>query len=99
MNFFGATALALGLVVPIERLLGSRGGIAVVLLALGGIGLAATAFTFLLISERTPLFGFMEPGYDPAAIMAARVLELVTVGLLGGFLIARRFGKGSVARW
>jgi hypothetical protein len=33
------------------------------LLALGGIGLAATAFVFLFISERTPLFGFMEPGY------------------------------------
>jgi hypothetical protein len=99
LNFIGATALAVGLVVPVERLLGSRGGIAVVLLALGGIGLAATAFTFLLISERTPLFGFMEPGYDPAAIMAARVFEVVTVGLLGSFLIVRRFGKGSFARW
>jgi hypothetical protein len=33
------------------------------LLALGGIGLAATAFVFLFISEGTPLFGFMEPGY------------------------------------
>jgi hypothetical protein len=55
--------------------------------------------TLALISERTPLFGFMEPGYDPAAIMAARVFEVVTVGLLGSFLIVRRFGKGSFARW
>jgi len=55
--------------------------------------------TFLLVSERTPVFGFMEPGYDPAAIMAARVSELVTVGMLGSFLLIRRFGKGSVARW
>jgi hypothetical protein len=99
LNFLGATALSLGLVAPVERLLGRSGGIAVVLLALGGIGLAATAFTFLLVSERTPVFGFMEPGYDPAAIMAARVSELVTVGMLGSFLLIRRFGKGSVARW
>ena len=99
LNFLGATALALALVAPVERLLGSLGGSAVTLLALGGIGLAATAFTFLLISERTPLFGFMEPGYDPPALMAARVSELVTVGLLGSFVLVRRFAKGSVARW
>jgi hypothetical protein len=62
-----------GLLAPVERLLGRWGGPVVVLLALGGMGLAATAFVFLLISEHTPLFGFMEPGYDPPAILASRV--------------------------
>ena len=89
LNFAGATAIGLGLIAPTERLLGHWGGDAVTLLALGGAGLAATAFTFLLVSERTPLFGFMEPGYDPPAIMASRVSELVTVAVLGTFVVAR----------
>jgi hypothetical protein len=53
----------------------------------------------LLVSEHTPLFGFMEPGYDPPAIMASRVAELATVGLLGSFLLARVGAKVSVGRW
>lgn len=61
--------------------------------ALGGIGLAATSFLFLLISERTPLFGFMEPGYDPAAILASRVAEGAAVLFLGGLLVARLTGR------
>jgi hypothetical protein len=89
LNFVGATAIGLGLLAPVERVLGRRGDTAVAFLALGGVALAASAFVFLLVSERTPLFGFMEPGYDPPAIMAVRVAELVTVGLLGGFLVAR----------
>jgi hypothetical protein len=93
LNFAGATALGLGLLAPVERLPGRAGRAAPALLALGGIALAATAFVFLLISERTPLFGFMEPGYDPTAILIARVAEVATVLLLGGFLAAR-----SVAR-
>jgi hypothetical protein len=89
LNFAGATAIGLGLVAPIERWLGRWGDTAVALLALGGVVLAATAFASLLISERTPLFGFMEPGYDPPAIMASRVAELSTVALLGSFLLGR----------
>jgi hypothetical protein len=89
LNFMGATAIGLGLLAPVERALGRFGDAVVALLALGGIGLAATAFAFLLVAERTPLFGFMEPGYDPPAIMAARVAEVATVVLLSGFLAAR----------
>jgi len=89
LNFAGATALGLGLLLPVERLLGRFGNAAVALLALGGVGLAATAFVFLLVSEHTPLFGFMEPGYDPTAILASRVAEAVTVLSLGGFLASR----------
>jgi hypothetical protein len=65
-------------------------------LALGGIGLAATAFVVLLVAERTPVFGFQEPGYDPAAIMASRISEIVTVVALGAFL-ALRFGRREAA--
>ena len=99
LNVIGATTVGLGLLAPVERLLGRSGSAAVALLALGGVTLAATAFVFLLISEREPLFGFMEPGYDPTAIMASRVAELVTVGLLGSFLVGRFAMKVAVGRW
>jgi hypothetical protein len=89
LNFAGATAIGLGLLAPVERLLGRRGGVIQMLLALAGVALAATSFVFLLISERTPLFGFMEPGYDPTAIVASRIAEGAMVLLLGGFLAAR----------
>ncbi len=89
LNFVGATVVGLGLLAPVERLPGRRGGAILALLTLAGIGQAATAFVFLLISERTPLFGFQEPGYDPAAILASRIAEGATVVLLGTFLAAR----------
>jgi hypothetical protein len=86
LNFVGATVVGLALLAPVERRLGEA---ALVLLSLAGIAQAATAFVFLAISERTPLFGFKEPGYDPSAIMASRVAEVAAVALLGTLLVAR----------
>jgi hypothetical protein len=88
LNFAGATVIGVALLTPIERVAGRLGHLMVALLAVAGIGLAATAFAFLAISEHTPLFGFMEPGYDPPAIAAARISEIATVALLGAFLVA-----------
>jgi hypothetical protein len=88
LNFVGAAVVCGGLLTPLERL-GRWGNAAHALLALAGIAQAATAFVFLFISERTPLFGFREPGYDPSAIMASRIAEVVTVVFLGAFLVAR----------
>jgi hypothetical protein len=39
----------------------------------------------LLISEQTPLFGFMESGYRQAIVISI-ALEAATTVLLGGFL-------------
>jgi hypothetical protein len=80
LNFIGATLIALGLLLPFGRLH--------VLLALGGIGLAATSFVFLFISEHQPLFGFQEHGYR-AAIVIALAAEAAAVLLLGAFLAVR----------
>jgi hypothetical protein len=99
LNFAGATALALALLAPLERLGGRHGSALLALIALAGIALAATAFTFLLISEHTPLFGFKEPGYDPAAIAASRVVEIGTVVFLGLFLAGRFWLKAPMRRW
>jgi hypothetical protein len=81
--------VGLGLLTPVERLPGRMGGPLVVVLAPAGIGQAATALVLLVISERRPLFGFQEPGYDPAAILASRLTEVTTVVLLAAFLAAR----------
>lgn len=100
LNFAGATAIGLGLLAPVERLFGGRWGAAAVgLLALGGIGLAATGFAFLTIAEHTPLFGFMEPGYDPSGILASRIVEGAAIVLLSTFLVARFVGRWSPGRW
>jgi hypothetical protein len=99
LSFVGATVTGLGLLAPLERLLGRLGGTLVVLLALAGVAQAATAFVFLYISERTPLFGFQEPGYDPEAILTARITEAATVVLLSAFLAARLRLRAPSVRW
>jgi amino acid transporter len=88
LNFVGATVVCVGLLAPLDRL-GRWAGAARTLLALAGIAQAATAFVFLFISERTPLFGFQEPGYDPPAITASRIAEVATIVFLGAFLAGR----------
>jgi hypothetical protein len=59
------------------------------LLALGGIGLAATSFVFLFVSEHQPLFGFHEHGYR-AGIVIALAAEAVAVITLGMYLVTER---------
>ena len=56
-----------------------------ILLALGGIGLAATSFVFLFISQHQPLLGFQDYGYRPA-IGIALAAETAAVLLLVGYL-------------
>jgi len=89
LSFVGASIVSIGLVSPVERLPGQLGELAPLALALAGIGQAVLQFVFLAISEQRPLFGFQEPGYDPAAILASRVVEVVTVAFLTVFLVAR----------
>jgi hypothetical protein len=80
LNFAAATLMGVGLLMPFARL-----RVLHVLLALGAIGLAATAFVFLFVSEHRPLFGFQDYGYRPA-ILIALAAEGATVVLLGTYL-------------
>jgi hypothetical protein len=89
LSFVGASVVSVGLVSTVERLPGRLGDLAPLALALAGMGQAVLQFFFLAISEQRPLFGFQEPGYDPAAILASRVAEVATVMFLSVFLIAR----------
>ena len=87
LNFAGATVIGLGLLVPAARL-----RVLHVLFALGGIGLAATSFVFLFLSEHQPLFGFQDYGYR-TAIVIALAAEAVAVVALAAYLAARAGGK------
>jgi hypothetical protein len=98
LNFAGATVFGVGLLLPFERLSKRWGALVVAGLALGGIAVAAVSYVFLLIAERRPLFGFMEPGYNPAAIRAAQVSEIAAVALLGVYLAARHVPVRSPGR-
>lgn len=80
LNFAGALVIGLGLLVPAARMRALH-----VLLALGGMGLAATSFVFLFVSENRPLFGFEEYGYRPAIVIALAA-EAAAVALLGAYL-------------
>jgi hypothetical protein len=81
LNFVGGVAIGLPLLLPIERLPGRAGAIAVPLLAFTGGAMAATAFVFLLISQQTPVFGWLETA-KTSAITVAFVSEAVaTVAL------------------
>lgn len=83
LNFAGATVIGLGLLVPAARLHRVH-----LLLALGGIGLAATSFVALFVSEHQPLFGFEDYGYR-TAIVIALAAEAAAVVTLAAYLATR----------
>jgi hypothetical protein len=97
LNFAGALVLAIGLLAPLERLLPRFGAAAVSLLSLGGLAMAATSIAFLLTSEHTPLFGFMESGYR-TPIVVALISEGTAVVLLGIYAVAHFRGLRSAPR-
>ena len=85
LNFAGGTVLGLVLLIPLPARASARRLVGYSVAAAAGIGLASGAFAALLISEHTPLFGFMEHGYR-LEIVIALVAEAVTILSLGFFL-------------
>jgi hypothetical protein len=85
LNFTAATSLGLVLLIPI-RGSARRGRVLFEsMAALAGIAVAAGAMAGLLISEQTPLFGFMEHSYR-LEIVIAIAAEAVAILSLGAFL-------------
>lgn len=85
LNFIAATLVAIGLVLPLGRLTKQFAGLVRALLALSGIGIAATSLIGLWISESSSLFGFTDHG-TRGAIVAAIVTEAVTILALTAYL-------------
>jgi hypothetical protein len=99
LSFVGAAVFAAILFSPVRRLGRGWGDPILVSAALGGIGIAAGTFVSLLVSEYTPLFGFMESGYR-LAIVLTLVFDVLTTALLGLFvaLVAPRAVRSILAR-
>jgi hypothetical protein len=85
LSFIGSGVVGVVLVAPVRRLGRSIGDLILVLAALGAIGIALGSLVSLLISEYTPLFGFMESGYRLAVVLALLFDSLATL-FLGAFV-------------
>ena len=89
LNFIGGTMLGLYFLLPVGRRAGRVRLLVDAVAALAGWLVAAGALVALLVSEHTPLFGFMEHGYR-FAIVFAIVSEAVAVIALTILLVENR---------
>ena len=89
LNFVGGTVLGLYFLMPISRHAGRIRLLVDAAAALAGWFLAAGALVGLLVSEHTPLFGFMEHGYR-FAIVFAIVSEGVAIVALTILMVDNR---------
>ena len=85
LSFIGAGLVAATLIAPVRRLGAVIGDVILVFAALGGIGIAFGSLVSLLVSEYTPLFGFMESGYRLAIVLAI-VFDVLATVLLAAFV-------------
>jgi hypothetical protein len=86
LSFIGAGVVGVVLLAPV-RLLGRRlADLILALAALGAIGIALGTLVSLLVSEYTPLFGFMESGYRLAVVLTL-LFDGLTTAFLGVFLL------------
>jgi hypothetical protein len=86
LNFIAATVLGLYFVVPARARVARVRLLADTTAALSGMGVAAGGLVALIVSEHTPLFGFMEHGYR-FAIVFTIASEVVAILALGIFLV------------
>ena len=98
LNFIAATVLGLYFVVPARARVARVRLLADTTAALSGMGVAVGGLVALIVSEQTPLFGFMEHGYR-FAIVFTIASEVVAILALGTFLVlslaaARKRGSG-----
>ena len=86
LSFIGSGIVGVVLLAPVRRLGRRVGDLILVVAALGAIGIAFGSLVSLLISEYTPLFGFMESGYRLAVVLAI-VFDALTTVFLGLFVL------------
>jgi hypothetical protein len=91
LNFVAGTTLGLFLLAPGRSKLGRHGKLLDQLAALSGIGVAAGGLAGLLVSEHTPLFGFIEHGYRFAIVLAI-ASDAAAIIMLTLFLVCVRSG-------
>jgi hypothetical protein len=102
LSFIGSGVVGVVLLSPVRRLGRNIGDLILVLAALGAIGIAVGSLASLLVSEYTPLFGFMESGYRLAIILAL-IFDALTTVFLGAFVLtvaraSRHHGSSQPSR-
>ena len=95
LNFVGGTVLGLYFLIPVSRHAGRIRLLVDAAAAVAGWLLAAGALVALLVSEQTPLFGFMEHGYR-FAIVFAIVSEAVAMIALTILMVDNRVRAGGI---
>jgi hypothetical protein len=85
LNFIAATIVGVGLLLPLRRMIPRFAAQVRTLLALSGIGIAASSLIALWISESSSLFGFTDYGFR-ATIVVAIVAESTAIMALSGYL-------------
>jgi hypothetical protein len=98
LNFAAAVVVACGLALPAARWAGRAGRPATILLALGGIAIAAGSAMGLLLSENGGIFGFMEDGYRPAIILSLALDGTAALLLVAHLLLVGLGGRGDHRR-
>jgi hypothetical protein len=90
LNFIAATVLGLYFVVPARARVSRVRLLADTTAALSGMGVAAGGLAALIVSEHTPLFGFMEHGYRFAIVftIASEVVAILALGIFLGLSLA-----------
>lgn len=86
LSFVGSAVVGVTLIAPVRRLGRGIGDVILVLAALGAVGIAFGSLVSLLVSEYTPLFGFMESGYR-LAIVLTLVFDTLSTVFLGAFVL------------
>lgn len=89
LNFIAAAAVGVGLLLPLGRVVPRFADATRALLALTGIGIAATSLLGLWISETSSLFGFTDYGFRPTIVVAI-VAESTAVAALTAYLALAR---------
>ena len=92
LNFIAATAVAVGLVLPWKRITKRYADGVRAVLALSGIGIAASSLIGLWISESSSLFGFTDHGSRPTIVVAI-VAESLVIMTLTAYLTLERLGR------
>jgi len=85
LNFIAATVVGVGLLLPLHRVAKRYAASIRVLLAVSGIGIAATSLLGLWISESSSLFGFTDYGFR-TTIVVAIIAEGIGIAALTAYL-------------
>lgn len=89
LNFVAATVVGVGLLLPLRRITQRFADPVRSLLALSGIGIAATSLVALWVSETSSLFGFADYGFR-TTIVVAIVAESTAILALTAYLVLTR---------